>query len=153
MLDIITELRKIKLKKTSIVTVLTNIMLCICLLIFVWPKILDIIIPLNESRQLMPLPNSMEYFIDQEKNIHLLTIYLFLIIFFGTNILIAVESLFLIYTHHTCAMFEITRYCEFLKIKINRVLKSWHCINKKQYHDFDTQWHNWILPVIELNVW
>lgn len=83
------------------------------ILTFLWPYIPDIIIPLNKSHtnreHLWHLPNMMEYFIDREKYIYLLTVYLLLIGFIGATILLAIDSLNMMYIQHINAMFQITR--------------------------------------------
>ncbi|XP_039311530.1 uncharacterized protein LOC120359121 [Solenopsis invicta] len=83
------------------------------LLIFFSPNILDIIVPLNETRQpIWRLTSIMNAFIDTQRQIRteLLTWYFFLTIFIGMNTLIATETLFLMNVQHACAMFQITSY-------------------------------------------
>ncbi|KAH0945384.1 Or9e79 [Eciton burchellii] len=92
----------------SIVCIYT--MMCLLTLAFLWPNILNIVIPLNESRRTRHFPLAMEYFIDQEKHIYFLTFYSFLVSFVAVNIIIGTESLNLLYIQHACAMFEITGY-------------------------------------------
>jgi len=72
-------------------------------------NILDIVMPLNESRKSWQLPVTIEFFIDREKYFELLTSYLFVTVFIGTTTMITVQSFLLMYVQHTCAMFQITR--------------------------------------------
>ncbi|KAF3054378.1 Odorant receptor 277 [Nylanderia fulva] len=110
-LQILRKRAKIGKHSILILILLTYTMLFICVLIIFGPTILNIIVPLNESQQsVLHLPNSMEYFIDQEKYIYLLTIYFFLIVFVGATVLITAQSFGVMCINHTCAMFEITSY-------------------------------------------
>ncbi|XP_071628224.1 uncharacterized protein [Temnothorax longispinosus] len=79
-------------------------------LILISPNILNIVMPLNESRQSWQLPTTMEFFIDREKYIELLTLYLFVTAFIGLSTMISKEMFLLMYVQHTCAMFQITSY-------------------------------------------
>jgi len=82
--------------------------MCLSTLGFLWPNILNIVMPLNESRRTRHFPLAMECFIDQEKYIYFLTFYSFLVSLVAVNVIIGTESLNFLYTQHTCAMFEIT---------------------------------------------
>lgn len=84
---------------------------------FFSPHILDIVIPLNESRERWHFPDSLEYFIDQEKHLYLLAVYLFLVILVGMNTALATETASMTFVQHICAMFSITRWLD--KIKEN----------------------------------
>ncbi|XP_077258653.1 uncharacterized protein LOC143895440 isoform X2 [Temnothorax americanus] len=79
-------------------------------LMLISPNILNIVMPLNESRQSWQLPTTMEFFIDREKYIELLTLYLFVAAFIGLSTMISKEMFLLMYVQHTCAMFQITSY-------------------------------------------
>lgn len=83
--------------------------LSVVTLAFLWPNILNIVIPLNESRHSRHFPCAMEYFIDQEKYFYFLTFYSFLISFVAINIIIAINTLTMLCIQHICAMFQITR--------------------------------------------
>ncbi|XP_011861084.1 PREDICTED: odorant receptor 22c-like [Vollenhovia emeryi] len=74
------------------------------------PSILDIAMPLNESRSLWQISVMVELFVNEEKYIGLLTFYLLLSGFIGISTMIAVETFVLMYVQHTCAMFQITSY-------------------------------------------
>ncbi|XP_020295568.1 uncharacterized protein LOC109860708 [Pseudomyrmex gracilis] len=84
--------------------------LAIFTLTFFSPHILDIVIPLNESRERWHFPDSLEYFIDQEKHLYLLAGYLFLVALVGMNTALATETASMAYVQHICAMFSITSY-------------------------------------------
>jgi len=65
--------------------------------------------PLNKSRKSRQLPDSMEFFIDKEKYIKLLTLYFFLILIIFITITVTIETFLQMCVQHTCAMFQITR--------------------------------------------
>ncbi|XP_070160329.1 odorant receptor 24a-like isoform X2 [Polyergus mexicanus] len=114
---------------TFIMIILTYTMIFLCMLTFYWPNILDIVIPLNESRQSWNFPNTMEYFINQKKYIYLLTVYLILIGFIGATILIALDTLAMMCAQHACAMFQITSYR--IECIVNRSQMKSLAISKK----------------------
>jgi len=102
------------MKKTCwIVIALTYTMIFLYTLTFFWTYIFNTLIPLNKSRtnreHLRHLPNMMEYFIDREKYVYLLTVYLLLIGFIGATILLVIDSLNMMYIQHITALFQITR--------------------------------------------
>ncbi|XP_067212028.1 uncharacterized protein [Linepithema humile] len=90
--------------------ILMYIMILLFTMTFFSSEILNIVMPLNESRQSRQLPSEMEYFIDQEKYRCFLIVYLFLISVVCTTTLASIETFYMIYIQHTCAMFQITSY-------------------------------------------
>lgn len=72
------------------------------------PSLLDIIIPLNESRSRKFLPQT-EYSVDQQKYFHILVIYINIGLIFLVTIGIATESFSLISAIHAFGMFKVTR--------------------------------------------
>ncbi|XP_039311637.1 uncharacterized protein LOC105197962 [Solenopsis invicta] len=73
------------------------------------PLILDIMLPLNESRpyQLIVIT---EYFVNQDKYIHVMMLHEFLVIFVGSFIIIGTGSILVIYIIHICALLKIASY-------------------------------------------
>ncbi|XP_070511415.1 putative odorant receptor 85d, partial [Cardiocondyla obscurior] len=111
---------EIRIERCLIVAVWLYSTLFLLILMLFSPSILNIVIPLNESRQSWQLPTAMEFFIDREKYANLLTLYLFLIAFISTSIMIATETLMIMYVQHICSMFQITGY------RIERTLNKSH---------------------------
>ncbi|XP_039311429.1 uncharacterized protein LOC120359113 [Solenopsis invicta] len=74
-----------------------------------FPMILDIILPLNESRpfQLMAIT---EYFIDQEKYIYYLMLHESLTAYIGLLSLCGIGVILLMFMMHACALFKIASY-------------------------------------------
>ncbi|KAL6448883.1 hypothetical protein ACFW04_000554 [Cataglyphis niger] len=73
------------------------------------PDLLDIVMPLNESRP-RKLFTQMGYFVDQQKYFHVLAIYLNIVIFLTTTTGVATESFSLINAVHAFGLFKITSY-------------------------------------------
>ncbi|KAL6264376.1 hypothetical protein P5V15_004488 [Pogonomyrmex californicus] len=108
-LKIIRNRANIARSLTILLLTITSIVIFLFMLMFFSPNILDIIIPLNESRQPWQLPPAMEFFFDQHKYVYLLTIYFLLTIIIGTFTVIGIETFMIIFVQHICAMFQITR--------------------------------------------
>ncbi|XP_014489323.1 PREDICTED: uncharacterized protein LOC106752267 [Dinoponera quadriceps] len=83
--------------------------ICMFILIIFWPRIFDIIIPLNESRPLQQ-PFKTEYFVDQEKYFFPIITHIFVVAFVGLNIGLATDLLFIAFLLHGCAMFTVLEY-------------------------------------------
>ncbi|KAL6264351.1 hypothetical protein P5V15_004463 [Pogonomyrmex californicus] len=79
------------------------------LLISLLPDILDIIVPLNESRT-RHLPFMVEYFLNEQKYFYLLFLHIAVTVILGITTVIATEALMLAYVYHICGMFKVIRY-------------------------------------------
>ncbi|XP_019889815.1 uncharacterized protein LOC105287140 isoform X4 [Ooceraea biroi] len=94
---------------TTLFTLLaTSVCLGIVVLCSV-PSILDIIIPLNESRPSW-LPIVAEYFVDQERYFYVIVIHIFIVLYAGCMVLVASGGMILGYVMHNCAIFKIAIY-------------------------------------------
>ncbi|XP_019889813.1 uncharacterized protein LOC105287138 isoform X3 [Ooceraea biroi] len=71
--------------------------------------ILDIIIPLNESRPLR-LPIEVEYFVDQQRYFYAISLHMGMTFYAGMMIMTAITTIFIAYVSHNCAIFEIVSY-------------------------------------------
>ncbi|XP_032675040.1 uncharacterized protein LOC116845909 [Odontomachus brunneus] len=73
------------------------------------PIMLDIIVPMDESR-----PRSfifiMEFFVDQDTYFYAILTYSFLVNYAGCITIVAVASILIAYVLHVCALFKITSY-------------------------------------------
>ncbi|XP_025075144.1 uncharacterized protein LOC112552918 [Pogonomyrmex barbatus] len=78
------------------------------LLISLLPDILDIIVPLNESRT-RHLPFMVEYFLNEQKYFYLLFLHIAVTVILGITTVIATEALMLAYVYHICGMFKVIR--------------------------------------------
>ncbi|XP_019888129.2 uncharacterized protein LOC105282125 isoform X1 [Ooceraea biroi] len=97
---------------------------------FLWPNILNIVMPLNESRRSRQFPDAMEYFIDQEKYIYLLTFYSVVIAFVTVSVTLSIEAFGVLHIHHICAMFQIVSYRIECIVKKNE-MKSLNVVPKQ----------------------
>jgi len=76
---------------------------------FYLPAFLDFVHPLNESRS-RKLHFLAEYYIlDEQKYFYLILVHQSLLIILGIMIVLATESLNVIYAHHACGLFEVAR--------------------------------------------
>lgn len=76
---------------------------------FVWmfvPEILDVISPMNESRQRRN-PFDFDYFIDEERYFYLIRIHISIMLTISPLVFIGNSTLFLIFTQHVCAMYKL----------------------------------------------
>lgn len=69
-----------------------------------FPRIMDIIIPLNESRALNPIFKS-EYFIDEDQHFFLIYFHMSIVIVIGITVLISTDVLLLLLNSHVCGLF------------------------------------------------
>ncbi|KAH0946902.1 hypothetical protein HN011_005466 [Eciton burchellii] len=99
--------------------------MCVFILGQVWPSILDIVLPKNESRP-RHLHIAMEYFLDQEKYFYFILFHLNAGIFIGMITIVATGTMFIAYFQYMCGMFMIASYRIEHAIKID-MLKN---INK-----------------------
>ncbi|KAF3054355.1 Odorant receptor 270 [Nylanderia fulva] len=70
------------------------------------PDILNIIAPLDEPRQ-RQFPIHVELFVDSEKYFYLISILIMLAAFLGMTVLMATETMYMIFLQHTCGLFEL----------------------------------------------
>ncbi|XP_024880020.1 odorant receptor 4-like isoform X2 [Temnothorax curvispinosus] len=79
-----------------------------------WPRILDIVMPMNESRPRITMPIPTEYFVDQEKYFYLILLHLNVATCIGATAYIATGTMLITYLKHACGMFKIARFAELL---------------------------------------
>ncbi|XP_011298919.1 uncharacterized protein [Fopius arisanus] len=70
------------------------------------PKVMDVLVPLNESRPALEIYQT-EYFVDPEKNEIPILIHAYVITPFPSTIIVAFDALYCNYVNHACSMFEI----------------------------------------------
>ncbi|XP_011861331.1 PREDICTED: uncharacterized protein LOC105558330 [Vollenhovia emeryi] len=95
----------------------TIVFLTLCipfLFIFIFgfyvPGILDLINPLNESRA-RKLPLLADYFIlDEQKFYYPILVHQSLLVILGITIVLATDTLNMVYVHHACGLFEVASY-------------------------------------------
>ncbi|XP_071637565.1 uncharacterized protein [Temnothorax longispinosus] len=75
-----------------------------------WPRILDIVMPMNESRPRITMPIPTEYFVDQEKYFYLILLHLNVATCIGATAYIATGTMLITYLKHACGMFKIASY-------------------------------------------
>jgi len=73
------------------------------------PILLDVILPLNESRPRF-FVLSIEYKIDKDKYFIPLLCYNIIVVVTGVTILIGIETMYVTRTIHACSLFSIIRY-------------------------------------------
>ncbi|XP_044010428.1 odorant receptor 49b-like [Aphidius gifuensis] len=78
------------------------------------PKILDIIIPLNESRPRIFLYET-EYFIDQDKYYFYILIHAYMTVPVSLGIIVFFDNVLGTYIHHATGMFEIVRFIDLVE--------------------------------------
>ncbi|XP_012217767.2 odorant receptor 49b-like isoform X2 [Linepithema humile] len=77
---------------------------------FYLPGFLDFVHPLNESRS-RRLPILAEYYIlDEQKHFYPILIHQSLLALLGVTMVLATESLNMVYVHHACGLFEVASY-------------------------------------------
>ncbi|KAG7213147.1 hypothetical protein KM043_002462 [Ampulex compressa] len=72
------------------------------------PDVLDIIVPLNESRE-RKLPMVTEYFVDQQTYFYPILFHIYVVALIGVTAFTASEGPVIIFISHLCGMFVITR--------------------------------------------
>ncbi|XP_067216116.1 odorant receptor 30a-like isoform X1 [Linepithema humile] len=75
-----------------------------------WPRILDILLPTNESRPHPSLLLVTEYFVDQEKYFYLMMLHAIAASSIGGIAVLATAMILLACQHHACGMFRIASY-------------------------------------------
>jgi len=78
--------------------------------VLIWSRILDIVVPMNESRPHLAIPLMTAYFVDQEKYFYLILLHITAAICIGATAYIATGTMLVVYLKHTCGMFKIARY-------------------------------------------
>lgn len=71
------------------------------------PSILDVVMPLNETRE-RKLIVDVEYFIDQDEYFFTVSCLIIISVIFCITTTLATEMLYIVYVHHVCGMFKIT---------------------------------------------
>nr|XP_012228368.1 PREDICTED: uncharacterized protein LOC105675663 [Linepithema humile] len=109
--------------------------LSICSQIIVqnWSIILDIILPINESRP-RNIQFETEYFVDEEKYFFLILLHMNATLCTGMIGMLAIGTMLIAYLQHTCGMFRIASYRLERATKIN-VLKDNSFMEKNMIHD------------------
>jgi len=74
-----------------------------------WTSILDIVLPMNESRPFRMLIVT-QYFIDQQKYFFLIMLHITIAYCIGTATVIATGTMLITCVQHFCGMFRIARY-------------------------------------------
>ncbi|XP_053597566.1 odorant receptor 4-like [Microplitis demolitor] len=82
------------------------------------PKILDIIKPLNETRNLIYLYET-EYFVDQDEYYVPILIHTYLTVPLSVGSIVFFDNMLGTFIHHSCAMLEILRFTSELDTSIN----------------------------------
>ncbi|XP_050465898.1 uncharacterized protein LOC126859041 [Cataglyphis hispanica] len=86
-----------------------NLLLVLTILIYI-PRILDIVVPMNDSRPLR-LPILVKYyFIDEEVYYNIIFIHIFVTLYAGGITIAAIATLLMAYVLHNCALFKIASY-------------------------------------------
>ncbi|XP_018314241.1 uncharacterized protein [Mycetomoellerius zeteki] len=97
----------------NVFTIILMLLLCISIIIFTFteflPILLDIVVPLNESRQHTTYV-PMEYFIDPKKYFLLMLIHEIFAFTAGGFTIIATGTITLAYAQHTCGMLKIISF-------------------------------------------
>jgi len=76
----------------------------------IWSRILDIVVPMNESRPHPTMPIMTGYFVDQEKYFYLILLHINIATCIGAIAYVATGTMLVVYLKHTCGMFKIARY-------------------------------------------
>ncbi|KAL2738896.1 OR22C protein [Vespula squamosa] len=87
------------------------------------PLLLDVILPLNESRPLQPVVLG-EYFIDQSEHFYFIFCHMSLTILLAMTIVIATDTQFFVFTSHICGVFSVVGF------RFERLMKSDSTVNK-----------------------
>ncbi|KAH0946899.1 hypothetical protein HN011_005410 [Eciton burchellii] len=94
---------------TAMLTSFTVSSMSVFILGQIWPSILDIVLPKNESRP-CHLHIAMEYFLDQEKYFYFILFHLNAGIFIGMITTVATGAMGIAYLQYVCGMFMIASY-------------------------------------------
>lgn len=75
----------------------------------IWPRFLDIILPMNESRPRYEIELISEYSLDQGKYYYIIMLHMNAAICIGGIAFIATGTMLIAYLKHACGMFKIAR--------------------------------------------
>ncbi|XP_050460195.1 odorant receptor 4-like [Cataglyphis hispanica] len=90
-----------------------GVLMCSILIAFfvpIWSSILDIVLPMNESRSRSVLLLMTEYFVDQEKYFYLIFLHMYTAMFIGGIVIIGTGTMLIAYLKHACGIFTIASY-------------------------------------------
>nr|XP_050864607.1 uncharacterized protein LOC127070543 [Vespula vulgaris] len=82
-----------------------------------FPCIMDVIVPLNDSRPLRPIFKS-EYFIDEDQHFFPIYFHMSIVIVIGITVLISADILLLVFNSHVCGIFTAVGF------RLEHLLKS-----------------------------
>ncbi|XP_032687879.1 uncharacterized protein LOC116852028 [Odontomachus brunneus] len=92
---------------------LTLLVIC-CVSVFMflplWPRIIDVVWPANESRPHPPLQITMEYFLDHERYFYLFVLHINAIFCIGQTTILATGTIIIAYFQYICGMFKVASY-------------------------------------------
>ncbi|XP_020280344.1 uncharacterized protein LOC109853045 [Pseudomyrmex gracilis] len=95
---------------TARIMLVTLVCLCVVMLLPILPLLLDIVLPMNESRSRFAMPIVTCYFINQEKYAYLILLHTMVASCIGAIAIIGPGTLMITYLKHTCGMFNIVSY-------------------------------------------
>ncbi|XP_019697027.1 odorant receptor 49b-like isoform X2 [Harpegnathos saltator] len=124
-IDIVKKYGNIARRYTATFTLVGIVIVSIIICIPIWPRIVDIFLPMNESRPLFMAHIMIEYFIDREMYSYLVVLHSSIAISVGAIVEVATGTMLIGYYKHVCAMFKIASY------RIEQAMK----INAQQYID------------------
>lgn len=75
----------------------------------IFPQILDVFVPLNESRS-REHPFQAEFFIDNEKYFYLIRLQMYIMIVLALEVVLAHGTMFVMYAQHVSGMFVVLGY-------------------------------------------
>ncbi|TGZ45825.1 hypothetical protein DBV15_02677 [Temnothorax longispinosus] len=99
--------------------------LLVLLTIICLPLILDVIVPMNESRPRQLVIN-VEYFVDEETYFFPILTHIVLNQYAGSMTVVAIATILIAYVLHACAMFKIARYL------MDHVEEDWNMLKDKK---------------------
>ncbi|KAL2731687.1 odorant receptor 49a-like [Vespula maculifrons] len=111
-------------KETKLFTLCYTMYIYVCMTMFlllpIFPLVMDIVVPLNESRPLKPIFKG-EYFIDEDKHFFPVYFHMSISIAISITALITGDALFLMFNSHICGIFAAVgcRLENFLKDQID----------------------------------
>lgn len=82
---------------------ITNLFVLVSLV----PHILDVLLPLNESRPIV-LPFEAYYFVDERKYFYYIFFQAFVAAQIAITVLIAYDAMFMTFVEHVCGIFSVT---------------------------------------------
>ncbi|XP_024890169.1 uncharacterized protein LOC112466341 isoform X3 [Temnothorax curvispinosus] len=98
-------------KRYTAIFTLCVILLAFALLLYpIWPRIFDILLPMNETRPHISPLFVTEYFVDQEKYFYLIILHANTAFTIGVGVMLATGTMFIVYIQYACGMFRIASY-------------------------------------------